>query len=82
MFTTGLLRTATWGIEQSGMLSDFTPGSAPTFFLAYSHPSVANHTWAWSSDARTRALSLDLPRAHSGLTTSVIEPGGWPIRSR
>ena len=59
MFTIGLLLgTTTWGIEQSGTFSDFTPGSGPTFSLAYSYPSVANHNRACSSDARTRALSL------------------------
>ena len=61
--------------QQSCHAFCFGSGSAPTFSLAYSHTSVANHTPIFFSDSRTRAFPLDLSRAHSELTTSLIEPG-------
>jgi hypothetical protein len=50
-------------------------------FLGAQPTSVANHTSAFSPDARTRAPPLDLSRTHSELTTPAIETGKWPIRS-
>jgi len=68
MFTIRLLQLGRPHGQQSGTLSVFAP--SPT--LGVQPPSsVANHTPAYSSDARTRARPIDLSRA----PTLAIEPG-------